>query len=145
VDYSQSAGAGSANLLVGKYTAASGGLNIQLVDNYGYWPFGGAAYYGALIFTPSGGTAAPLSFGTYGLPAMTINTSQNVLVGTVTTAVTSARFLVDSTTQGFRPPVMTTAQKNAIGSPTAGLIVFDTTLAKLCVYSGAAWQTITSV
>jgi len=27
----------------------------------------------------------------------------------------------------------------------AGLMVFDTTLAKLCVYSGAAWQTITSI
>jgi hypothetical protein len=25
------------------------------------------------------------------------------------------------------------------------LMVFDTTLSKLCVYSGAAWQTITSI
>jgi hypothetical protein len=40
---------------------------------------------------------------------------------------------------------MTTVQKNAIGTPAAGLVVFDTTLAKLCVYSGTAWQTITSV
>ena len=32
-----------------------------------------------------------------------------------------------------------------ISSPAAGLMVFDTTLAKLCVYSGSAWQTITSV
>ena len=39
---------------------------------------------------------------------------------------------------------VTTAQKNAIPTPPAGLIVFDTTLAKLCVYSGAAWETITS-
>jgi hypothetical protein len=42
-------------------------------------------------------------------------------------------------------PNMTTTQKNAIASPAAGLMVFDTTLAKLCVYSGSAWQTITSV
>ena len=27
----------------------------------------------------------------------------------------------------------------------AGTVIFDTTLAKLCVYSGSAWQTITSV
>jgi hypothetical protein len=40
---------------------------------------------------------------------------------------------------------VTTAQKNAIVAPKAGQVVFDTTLAKLCVYSGAAWQTITSV
>lgn len=146
VDYSQSGGGDQASILVGKYTNLSGGLQIQLVDNYGGWPFGGPIYYGALIFTPSDGAVspAPLSFGTYGLPAMTINTSQNVLVGTVTTAVTSARLLVDSTTQGFRPPVMTTAEKNAIGSPTDGLIVFDTTLNKLCLYASGAWRVITS-
>jgi hypothetical protein len=40
---------------------------------------------------------------------------------------------------------MTTTQKNAIAAPVAGLVIFDSTLAKLCVYSGAAWQTITSV
>jgi hypothetical protein len=39
----------------------------------------------------------------------------------------------------------TTAQKNAIAGPKAGWVVFDTTLGKLCVYSGSAWQTITSV
>jgi hypothetical protein len=50
-----------------------------------------------------------------------------------------------STTQGFRFPNMTTTQKNAISSPATGLVVFDTTLAKLCVYSGSAWQTVTSV
>lgn len=38
-----------------------------------------------------------------------------------------------------------TAAKNAIPTPTAGQIFFDTTLAKLCVYTGAAWETITSV
>jgi len=49
-----------------------------------------------------------------------------------------------STTQGFQPPTMTTAQKNAIGSPVAGLIVYDTTLNKLCVYT-TAWETVTSI
>jgi hypothetical protein len=41
-------------------------------------------------------------------------------------------------------PNVTTAQKNALTAVT-GQIVFDTDLAKLCVYTGAAWQTITSV
>jgi hypothetical protein len=57
----------------------------------------------------------------------------------------SAILDAQSTTLGVRFPNMTTAQKNAIGTPAAGLVIFDTTLAKLCVYSGAAWQTITSV
>lgn len=51
---------------------------------------------------------------------------------------------VQSTTGGVRFPNMTTTIKSGI-TPAAGTVVFDTTLAKLCVYSGAAWQTITSV
>jgi hypothetical protein len=70
-------------------------------------------------------------------------TSYNVLVGT-STDVASAIFNVSSTTKGFLPPRMTTTQKNAITSPAAGLVVYDTTLAKLCVYT-TAWETITSV
>ena len=39
---------------------------------------------------------------------------------------------------------LTTTQKLA-SSAVSGQLVFDTTLGKLCVYTGAAWQTITSV
>ena len=39
---------------------------------------------------------------------------------------------------------VTTAEKNAL-TPSAGWVVFDTTLGKLCVYSGSGWQTVTSV
>ena len=38
---------------------------------------------------------------------------------------------------------VTTTEKNALAAE-AGWVVFDTTLGKLCVYTGAAWQTITS-
>jgi hypothetical protein len=61
------------------------------------------------------------------------------------TDIASARLAVNSTTQGFLPPRMTTSEKNAIATPAQGLIVFDTTLIKLCVYSGTAWETITSI
>ena len=44
---------------------------------------------------------------------------------------------------GVQVPVVTTTQKNAL-IVTAGYIVFDSTLGKLCVYTGSAWQTITS-
>ena len=74
--------------------------------------------------------------------------AQNYLAGAlsigVTTANASALLQVDSTTQGVLFPRMTTTQKNAISSPATGLVVFDTTLGKLCVYS-TTWQTITSV
>lgn len=39
---------------------------------------------------------------------------------------------------------VTTAQKNAL-TASAGWVVFDTDLDKLCVYTGTSWQTITSV
>jgi hypothetical protein len=39
---------------------------------------------------------------------------------------------------------MTTLQKAAIATPAEGLMVYDETLSKLCVYTGAAWETITS-
>jgi hypothetical protein len=63
------------------------------------------------------------------------------------TASPNASAILDaqSTTKGVRMPNMTTTQKNAIVSPAAGLMVFDTTLAKLSVYSGVAWETITSL
>ena len=50
----------------------------------------------------------------------------------------------DSVTKGFLPPRMTTAEKNAIVAPPAGLIVYDTTLNKLCVFT-TVWETITSL
>ena len=73
-----------------------------------------------------------------------IDSSGNVGIGTSSPSA-SAILDAQSTTKGVRFPNMTTTQKNAISSPAAGLVVFDTTLSKLAVYSGSAWQTITSV
>jgi hypothetical protein len=71
------------------------------------------------------------------------NTGTNFVFG-ATSANASARVQIDSTTQGFLPPRMTTTQKNNISTPATGLTIFDTTLAKLCVYTGSAWETVTS-
>ena len=69
--------------------------------------------------------------------------SGNVGIGTASPG-TGTILDVQSTTAGVRFPNMTTTQKTAF-TPAAGTVVFDTTLAKLCLYTGAAWQTITSV
>lgn len=75
-----------------------------------------------------------------------VSTNGNLILqnGGTFTDVASSRLTINSTTQGFLPPRMTTTQKNAISSPAAGLVVYDTTLNKLCVYT-TAWETITSI
>jgi len=52
---------------------------------------------------------------------------------------------IQSTLNGIVVPNFTTTQKNSLVAPVAGQVIFDTTLAKLCVYSGTAWQTVTSI
>ena len=74
---------------------------------------------------------------------VTLTSAGRLGVGTVSPA-SGSLLDVQSTSAGIRFPNMTTVQKTAI-TPSAGTVVFDTTLAKLCVYSGSAWQTITSV
>jgi len=72
-----------------------------------------------------------------------INTSSGLGVGS-STLDASAILTVTGTTKGLLFPRMTTTQKNAISSPTAGLVVYDTSLNKLCVFT-TVWETITSV
>lgn len=74
---------------------------------------------------------------------LTLN-GNGIGIGTSTGGTTKAVLNVISTTKGVLLCVMTSAQKNAIAAPTEGLIVYDLTLHKLCVYTGAAWETFTS-
>lgn len=84
------------------------------------------------------------STGTLGVQLTGQSGGTNYIDGVVsigsTTSVTSAVMNVDSTTKGFLPPRMTTTQKNAIATPAAGLIVYDTTTNKACCYDGTIWN-----
>jgi hypothetical protein len=68
---------------------------------------------------------------------MTLTTGGSVGIGT-TSPNASALFDVTSTTKGFLPPRMTTTERNAIASPAAGLVIYNTTDSKLQVYT-TAW------
>jgi hypothetical protein len=67
--------------------------------------------------------------------------NNNIYVGQagVTENIPSALIAMGSTTKGFLPPRMTTTQKNAIASPVAGLMVYDTTLNVISFYNGTIW------
>ena len=71
-----------------------------------------------------------------------ITSGGNVLIGT-TTDVASSIFTMASTTKGFLPPRMTSAQRTAIASPAEGLIVFQTdSVIGLYIYANATWRTL---
>jgi hypothetical protein len=73
-----------------------------------------------------------------GTTRLTIKQAGNVGVGTTTPNASSIVDLT-STTQGFLPPRMTTAERIAITSPADGLIVFDTTVQNLCYRRDSTW------
>jgi len=54
----------------------------------------------------------------------------------------SAKLQADSTTQGFLPPRMTTTQRDAISSPAAGLVIYNTTTNVLNFHNGSAWGAV---
>ena len=49
---------------------------------------------------------------------------------------------IDSVDGGFLPPRMDESERDAIGTPTAGLIVYNTDTSELNVYNGTAWVAV---
>lgn len=136
------------SLSVSSISMNSGGISTV---NNGTVDIGGAAVAFRTIFvnTINSGTSVnflTIGVGTFGMNVRkSANTEGVIYVQDSSTVSTSNATILslESTTRGFRPPRMTTAQKNAIASPVAGLVIYDTDLNKLCVYT-TAWQTITS-
>jgi len=75
----------------------------------------------------------------YGNNFFSQNTGKTT-IGAQAAADASAMLDVRSTTMGFLPPRMTTTQKNAIASPAAGLVLYDSTTNKLQCYNGSSWN-----
>jgi hypothetical protein len=66
----------------------------------------------------------------------------SLLISTVPGDMTdpSAALQVNSTTQGFLPPTMTTSDRLAISSPAEGLMVYDTDLHQWAGWNGSSWS-----
>ena len=72
-------------------------------------------------------------------------------VGVGTTTVRCAVDFADAGTVGvgttqpyFLPPKVSTATRNGIGGTVSGATIYNITLNKLQVYTGSAWETVTS-
>jgi hypothetical protein len=65
----------------------------------------------------------------------------NLLGTTIGTGglVASARLAVESTTQGFLPPRMTTTQRDLIATPAAGLMIYNTSTNRPNFFDGTSW------
>lgn len=69
-----------------------------------------------------------------------ITASAQVKIGqNPTTINTTAELEIESTTKGFLPPRLTTAQRNAIASPAEGLTIYNTTTKCLNWFNGEIW------
>ena len=69
---------------------------------------------------------------------LALTANNNVLIGT-TTDIASSKLTVESTTQGFLPPRLTSAQRDLIATPAAGLMVYNTTDNRPSFYNGTSW------
>ncbi len=76
-----------------------------------------------------------------------VGTARNYLAGVLAIGTTSpnasAMVQIDSTTQGFLPPRMTSAQRTAIATPAVGLVVYQTdggVAEGLYVYKSTGWS-----
>jgi hypothetical protein len=111
----------------GTYT----GLFIGLTSGYGL-EISREGNSADIIFdnTQAGGD---FSFKSDATEIMRLETAGNLGIGTVADA--SALLDVQSTTKGVRFPNMTTTQRDAISSPAAGLVIYNTTTARLNVFT----------
>jgi len=67
-----------------------------------------------------------------------ISDTGSVAIGN-TAPSAAAKLQIDSITQGFLPPRMSTAERNNISSPPEGLVVYDLTTKNIHFYNGSAW------
>jgi hypothetical protein len=64
-------------------------------------------------------------------------------IGTSPSSINASSALeIESTTKGFVPPRMTTAEMNAISTPLVGSLIFNTTLNCLHQYRSAGWESL---
>lgn len=70
------------------------------------------------------------------------NVARMIVGGALGVLESTAAFQIDSTTGGFLLPRLTQAEKTALSSPPDGMLVYDSTNARVDLRQGAAWATI---
>ena len=134
-------GGGFIDIIGNSNDYASGGirvLNGTSVDGEIYYAAGSRS----IILEANkrtGSSSGGLQYKWQGSIKFLINAAGDVGIGTTTP---QAKLDVTSTTDGVLLPRLTHAQMYGISSPPAGLMVYNTTFNKLCVYNGTNWQSL---
>jgi len=134
-------GGGFIDIIGNSNDYASGGirvLNGTSVDGEIYYAAGSRS----IILEANkrtGSSSGGLQYKWQGSTKFLINAAGDVGIGTTTP---QAKLDVTSTTDGVLLPRLTHAQMYGISSPPAGLMVYNTTFNKLCVYNGTNWQSL---
>ena len=122
------------------YTSTTYGTVFSVSNTTGDFSLNGAT--GAKMAIKGNGatssTTALLVENSAGTDSLSIKDDGQVLVGDIQSSAAGAKVQIDSTTQGFLPPRMTSTQRDAIEA-TAGLIVYNTTDNNLNYYNGTSW------
>lgn len=129
------------------YFYTSNGAALYTMDNNGFWLGDGTT--GKPFLTHGAPTTSAVSYTFYGdlNTGLLRNSADNISLVTggtsrFTTSTTSntstVPLIISGTSSYFLPPNLTTAERDAI-TPSSGMLIYNTTAAKLQVYSGGAW------
>jgi len=99
---------------------------------------GGSATAGNAFYSPA---SNELGISSNGAEAIRVDSSQRVGIGTDSPNA-NAVLDVASTTMAFMPPRMTTTQRDAISSPTAGMVIYNSTTNVLDFHNGTTWGAV---
>jgi hypothetical protein len=138
-------GTGTTSATTALLVQNSAGTDLLKIEDGGNIRLGGNVYASQYIFNGSA-TATWMRFvpSTHQIELST-NANKMVVVKSngvginTDTADASAVLQADSTTQGFLPPRMTDAERDAIATPAAGLMIYDTTNNQMNYWNGSTW------
>lgn len=135
------------------------GTNLSYFTTYAYRLSNGSSAATEAVFfkyVPAGNYEAyfgfypsSVSIGAYAYDTLGVSTTGTVSSddGATLQLVPAASAVLEarSTTRGFLLPRMTTTQRNNISSPSAGLMIYNTTSTKLEYWDSVAWRQVISI
>lgn len=87
-------------------------------------------------------SGVPVNSGRYGYISIDANDNTTSLVGGATASTAGASLELKSTSKAFLVNKLTTTQRDAVTSPTGGMIIYNTTLSKFQGFEAGVWTNL---